>query len=129
MAIAYGNHATQIWIACGGLEMISRERLQPIIDRKRKIVFYPDRDGIGKWQQKREQMHYDQMVVNTEPVTKWWREGDGEKADIADVVIRMINNSKRLKTIDEVVEKMPQVKPLIDKQNLEIETDGRQETT
>jgi hypothetical protein len=129
MAIAYGNHATQIWIACGGLEMISRERLQPIIDRKRKIVLYPDRDGIGKWQQKREQMHYDQMVVNTEPVTKWWRDGDGEKADIADVVIRMINNSKRLKTIDEVVEKMPQVKPLIDKQNLEIETDGRQETT
>lgn len=129
MAIAYGNHATQIWIACGGLEMISRERLQPIIDRKRKIVLYPDRDGIGKWQQKREQMHYDQMTINTEPVTKWWREGDGEKADIADVVIRMINNSKRLKTIDEVVEKMPQVKPLIDKQNLEIETDGRQETT
>jgi hypothetical protein len=109
--------------------MISRERLQPIIDRKRKIVLYPDRDGIGKWQQKREQMHYDQMTINTEPVTKWWREGDGEKADIADVVIRMINNSKRLKTIDEVVEKMPQVKPLIDKQNLEIETDGRQETT
>jgi pentose-5-phosphate-3-epimerase len=40
----------------------------------------------------------------------------------------MINNTKGLKTIDEVVEKMPQVKPLIDKQNLEIETDGRQET-
>ena len=89
-------------------------------------MLYPDRDGIDKWQQKREQMHYDQIVINTDPVLKWWRDGDGEKADIADVVIRMINHSKRLKTIDEVAAEMPQVKPLIDKQNLEI--DGRENT-
>ena len=43
-----------------------------------------------------------------------------EKADIADVVIRMINNSKTYKTAEEVVEDMPKLKALHDKFNLEI---------
>ena len=46
---------------------------------------------------------------------------DGEKADIADVVIRMINNSKPLTSIADVKIAMPGVAPLIDKLNLEIE--------
>ena len=121
MAIAYGNNASQVWIACGGLEMISRERLQPIIDAKRRVILYPDRDGIEKWRIKCEQMHYDRMTINATPVTKWWRPEDGDKADIADVVIRSINESKELKTIDEVKAAMPDASPLIDKLNLEID--------
>ena len=126
MAIAYGNHAQQVWMACGGLEMITRERLQPIIDRGRRIVLYPDRDGIDKWRIKCEQMHYPNMAVECIPVQKWWKPEDGEKADIADVVIRIINNSKELKTIDQVRSEMPQANGLIDKLNLEIE-DNEQE--
>ena len=125
MAIAYGNHAKQVWIACGGLEMLTRERLQPIIDQRRRIILYPDRDGIKKWQQKAEQLHYDRLTVDTTPVTKWWKPEDGEKADIADVVIRMVNNSKPLTTIDEVKAAMPETKELIDKLNLTIENDRR----
>ena len=120
MATAYGNHTNQIWMACGGLEMITRERLKPIIDRGRRIVLYPDRDGIEKWRIKCEQMHYDRMTLNTEPVTKWWQPEDGEKADIADVVIRMINASKPIQTIGEVREAMPQANGLIEKFNLDI---------
>ena len=123
MAIAYGNHAKQVWIACGGLEMLTRERLQPIIDQRRRIILYPDRDGIDKWKTKAEQLHYDRIVVNTTPVTKWWKPEDGPKADIADVVIRMVNNSKPLTTIQEVKEKMSEASHLIDKLNLKIETD------
>lgn len=123
MAIAYGNHAQQVWMACGGLEMITRERLQPIIDRGRRIVLYPDRDGIEKWRIKAEQMHYPNMSVDCIPVQRWWKPEDGEKADIADVVIRIINNSKELKTIDHVRSEMPQAKPLIDKLNLEIDNE------
>lgn len=124
MAIAYGNHAQQVWMACGGLEMITRERLQPIIDRGRRIVLYPDRDGIDKWRIKCEQMHYPNMAVDCIPVQKWWKPEDGEKADIADVVIRIINNSKPLNTIEDVTKEMPQAKPLIDKLNLEIENES-----
>ena len=128
MSIAYGNHAKQVWIACGGLEMLTRERLQPIIDQRRRIILYPDRDGIKKWQQKAEQLHYDRLTVDARPVTEWWKPQDGEKADIADVVIRMINESKPMTNIDEVKAKMPQTSELIDKLNLEIDND-RTETS
>jgi hypothetical protein len=120
MAAAYGNHKMQIWMACGGLEMITRERLQPLIDQHRRIILYPDRDGIEKWRVKAEQMHYDRLAIDTEPVTKWWKPEDGEKADIADVVVRMLNNSNQLTNIGDVAREMPQVKPLIDKLNLEV---------
>ena len=123
MAIAYGNHANQVWMACGGLEMLNRERMQPIIDQKRKVILYPDRDGIEKWTKKADQLHYDRIIIDTTPVTTWWRPEDGEKADIADVVIRQINESKRLTTIEEVKAAMPQTSNLIDKLNLTVEKD------
>ena len=127
MAIAYGNHVKQVWIACGGLEMLTRERLRPIIDQRRRIILYPDRDGIKKWQQKAEQLHYDRLTVDARPVTEWWLPRDGEKADIADVVIRCINESQPITTIEEVAEAMPETKELIDKLNLEVENDRRTE--
>lgn len=119
MAIAYGNHKMQLWIACGGLEMMTRERLTPLIDQGRRIILYPDRDGIDKWKVKAEQMHYDRLTVDTQPVTEWWIEKDGEKADIADVVVRMINTSNELSNTKEIIDHMPQTKPLIEKLNLE----------
>ena len=120
MAIAYGNHAGQVWMACGGLENLNREKLKPIIEQKREIILYPDRDGIAKWKAKAENLYYDRVTVDSKPVTEWWRPEDGEKADIADVVIRMINNSKTYKTAEEVVADMPKLKALHDKFNLEI---------
>jgi hypothetical protein len=123
MAIAYGNHAQQVWMACGGLSLLSRERLKPIIDRGRQVILYPDRDGIEKWRVKAEQMHYDRLTIDTEPVTKWWQPEDGEKADIADVVLRYINNSKPMKDIKEVADKMPAIQPLINSLKLEVENE------
>jgi hypothetical protein len=122
MAIAYGNHATQVWIACGGLEMLNRERLAPIIKQGRKVVLYPDRDGIAKWKAKAKQIGYDLIHVDTDPVLKWWCERDGEKADIADVVVRMINQAPPPpKTIDDVRQQVPAMGKLIDNMNLTID--------
>jgi len=121
MAIAYGNNPQDLWMACGGLEMITRERLQPLIDQGRRIILYPDRDGIAKWKAKAKQINYDGLHVDTDPVLKWWRPEDGDKADIADVVVRMLNNAKPLKTIQEVKAHMPETKQLIENLNLDIE--------
>ena len=121
MAIAYGNNASDLWMACGGLEMITRERLKPLIDQGRHIILYPDRDGVEKWKAKMAAINYDRMSIDTDPVLKWWIPEDGPKADIADVVLRMINNSKPLTNIDDVAREMPQAKPLIDKLDLEID--------
>lgn len=121
MSIAYGNHTSQVWMACGGLENLSRERLAPIIKRGRRIILYPDRDGVNKWKQKAEQLHYAHLSVSTAEVTKWWIPEDGDKADIADIVLRYINGSRPITSLPEVVAICPQVQPLINKLNLEIE--------
>jgi hypothetical protein len=92
-------------------------------------VLYPDRDGIDKWRIKCEQMHYPNMAVDCIPVQKWWKPQDGEKADIADVVIRCINESKPLTDINDVKATMPQASGLIDKLNLEIEDNDRRTDT
>lgn len=115
MATAYGNHNGEVWMACGGLEMLSRERLAPIINQHRRIVLYPDRDGIDRWRAKAENLRYDRLHINAEPVLKWWREGDGEKADVADVVVRIINEASP--TIEPLLGD-PKVKKLIDKLDL-----------
>ena len=121
MAIAYGNHATQVWMACGGLENLNRGKLSPIIKQNRRIILYPDRDAIDRWKVKAEELHYDKVLVDTAPVTKWWKPEDGEKADIADVVIRMtIENANQPPTnIDTIMQDHPALKTLVDKLNLE----------
>ena len=126
MAIAYGNSASDLWMACGGLEMLTRERLKPLIDQGRRIILYPDRDGIDKWKAKVAAINYDRLSIDTDPVLNWWRPEDGPKADIADVVVRMLNKSKPLTTIQDVATEMPQVKPLIEKLDLEVETNEQE---
>lgn len=115
MAIAYGNHPMQVWLACAGANNLTRERLKPLFDERRKIILYPDRDGVRDWKIKAEGFHYAGMSVDDEPVTKWWQTGDGAKADIADVVIRMINERPpAAKTIQEVKEQVPVMSKMID---------------
>ena len=101
--------------------MLSRERMKPIIGQGRKVVLYPDHDGIAKWKAKAKQIGYDQIHVDTDPVLKWWRPEDGNKADIADVVVRILNERKPMTSIDEVKEAMPIATELIDKLNLQVE--------
>lgn len=102
--------------------MLSRERMKPIIDQGRKVVLYPDRDGVDKWRNKALQLHYHRLIVDAIPVQKWWKPQDGDKADIADVVVRMINQAPPPpKTIDEVRQQVPSMGKLIDNMNLTID--------
>lgn len=123
MAIAYGNHSKQVWMACGGLGNINRDKLKPIIEQHRNIILYPDRDGVKAWKERAEGLHYDRVIVDAKPVTEWWKPEDGEKADIADVVLRMIRGQKIYKTVEEIIDDMPQLKVLHDKLNLSIAKD------
>ena len=120
MAIAYGNNCKQVWMACGGLGNINHDKLRPLMDQDREIILYPDRDGIDRWKAKASELRYDRVTVDVKPVTEWWQPEDGEKADIADVVIRMIQKKKIYKTVDEVIEDMPQLRSLHAKLNLKI---------
>ena len=127
MAIAYGNNPKQVWMACGGLGNINRDKLKPIIQQKRNIILYPDRDGVKAWKDKAKELNYDRVQVDDRPVTEWWIPEDGPKADIADVVVRLTNSKRIYKTVDEVIEDMPQLKALHDKCNLELIDQGTKE--
>ena len=120
MAIAYGNNKNQVWMACGGVENLTAERLAPIIQRGRRIILYPDRDAIDRWQAKAESLKYDRVTVDTEPVLKWWIESDGPKADIADIILRMIYDHRddQPQSLAGVIAKNPVLQDLVDKFNL-----------
>ena len=92
MAIAYGNSRAGVWMACCGASNLTTLRLWPLFRAKRRIVLYPDRDGIELWNKKAEALDYKLITTDTRAVTQWWTEADGPKADIADVVVRLINN-------------------------------------
>ena len=122
MAIAYGNNDMQVWLACCGASNLTRDRLKPLIDQQRIIILYPDRDGIDAWRQKAEALGYSRVNIDEQPVTKWWKECDGPKADIADVVVRMLNEAPPPpKTIQEIRDQVPPMGKLIDRMNLTIE--------
>ena len=90
MAITYGNDTNRVWMACGGAENLTKEKLAPIMAEGRNIVLYPDRDKVDDWRQKAKALKYFNMYVDDVPVKVWWKPKDGEKADIADVVLRIM---------------------------------------
>lgn len=95
MAIAYGNNEHQLWLACCGSSNITRERLAPLFKQNRRIMLYPDRDGIKLWTDKMSKLEYSRCAIHTSVVTDYWKPEDGAKADIADVVIRMIYEQRQ----------------------------------
>ena len=117
-----------VWTACAGMQNLTNKNdlLRPLIEQGRKIVLYPDRDGIERWQQAAAQIGYRNLSVSTEAVTKWWKPCDGEKADIADVLIRIMRESAirtgKPEQLRKVLEAFPVIQPLVDKFNLEVVT-------
>jgi len=92
--IAYGNMKRQLWLACGGKKFLNEDKLQALIKAKRHIVLYPDRDSIDEWKEIANGIKYEHITVNSKIVTDYWRPEDGDKADIADIIIRMLTPTK-----------------------------------
>ena len=90
MANFYGQIDRQLWIACGGLKHLHLESMQPLIDQGRKVWLWPDKDGVQEWQQVADKLGADNVQVYTRFFETCWRECDGDKADCADIIIRMM---------------------------------------
>lgn len=117
MSIAYGIHMKSIWMATGGMQNLKREILQPIIDQKRDIILYPDKDGIKQWQDRCLALGYNKIKVHTGVLDKYWTEADGPKADIADIIVRL---TQKTVTKSDLITHYPGIKPLIDNLQLEL---------
>ena len=99
MATYDGKPETRLWLACGGLQNMKRSTLKPLIDQGREIWLMPDRDGVKRWEDICRIIGYDYCRVDTEFLQSW-RETDGEKADIADIVLRMMAEATQQETTD-----------------------------
>ena len=95
MANYYGNHDSQIWMACGGLKFLQLDSLQPLIDQGRTIWLWPDKDGRDDWQKVCDKLGYDKCRVYTHFFDTCWCEEDGDKADVADIAIRMMRTGDK----------------------------------
>ena len=90
MANFYGNQDRQLWLACGGLKHLRLEAMQPLIDQGRTVWLWPDRDGVGEWQKVVEKLGTDRIQIYTQFLDTCWKPEDGDKADCADITIRMM---------------------------------------
>jgi hypothetical protein len=92
MANFYGNPDKNLWLACGGLKFLSIEAMQPLIDQKREVWLWPDKDGLDEWVKLRDKLGYDGIKIYETFLRDWWKEEeDGPKADCADITIRMMS--------------------------------------
>jgi hypothetical protein len=94
MANYYGNLDKQLWLACGGLKHLQLDSLQPLIDQGRTIWLWPDKDGREAWQEVADKLGYDHCRVYTHFFDTCWTPADGDKADIADIAIRMMRTGE-----------------------------------
>lgn len=93
---AFTDPKQAIWIASGGLQMMSDDKLINILRFGRTIELMPDIDGYDKWEQKimvsqklRPYIDSGHLRIGNK-VKKLWKPEDGEKADIADIMIRIV---------------------------------------
>lgn len=116
-AIYFGNTEKNLWIACGGISMLTNERLMPFMERARKISLYPDRDALERWQKQASSIGYDGLKVQSAFMNRYWREEDGPKADLADIIVRLLSNSRasKVQKVDEVIKEMAKTKPALNK--------------
>lgn len=93
MAIAYGNPESHIWLATGGMSFLSRTKLAPLIEGNRKVLLYPDQDGIEKWRAKMKEIGYQGMRLAKSLVI----DPNNPKKDCGDFVIEKLMELKEAK--------------------------------
>ena len=90
MANYFGNPEQQLWLACGGLKFLKIESMQPLIDQGRTVWLWPDKDGVKGWEEVADKLGSPNVQVYTKFFDACWEPEDGDKADIADIAVRML---------------------------------------
>lgn len=122
---AFTEPTERLWMATAGKSGLTRKKLQPLIDRKRYIVVYPDKDGYNEWKAMADMIGYERMSVSNK-VNELWQPCDGEKADIADIMLRRLNafsetTAEKACRILDCPDKLEVMTELVDKLGLKLE--------
>lgn len=106
---AFSDPNKKIWMACGGLQFFKPEMVSDLVAANRYIVVYPDIDGKDKWQKVIEDINYPRMSMTDrmQPIGQgkgiYNQALDGPKADIADIMVRIISNPETQQSVTEVM--------------------------
>lgn len=97
---AFTDMKSVIWLASGGLSMMTEDKLLYLMKKGRVVELYPDIDGYSAWCAKvtsseklREFIATGQLTISSKIKELWKAELDGPKADIADVMVRVIEKA------------------------------------
>jgi hypothetical protein len=71
------------------------EAMQVLIDQGRKVWLWPDKDGREQWQAVCDKLGSDCVNVFTKFFDSCWVPEDGDKADVADIAIRMMRTGDK----------------------------------
>ena len=88
----YGSPESGLWLACGGLKHLQLEAMQPLIDQGRQVWLWPDKDGVDEWQEVADKLGSPTVKVYTRFFDTCWEPEDGDKADAADITIRILRH-------------------------------------
>ena len=83
------------------------EIMQPLIDQGRTVWLWPDKDGREAWQEVAEKLGSDKVNVYTAFFDTCWREADGDKADCADIIIRMMTKGDQPREVKHTGDPQP----------------------
>lgn len=118
-----------IWLATGGKSQLKVNMFKQFLDAKRHVILFPDRDGFDEWSSVANACKSRYLKVSRSILDNW-QESDGEKADIADILFRMVaeghdalpketEGQKACRLLG--VDPMPEVDDLIEKLSLKVE--------
>lgn len=104
-AIYFGSTDRAVWMASGGLSMLTPHRLAPILGSGKEITLYPDKDGVDRWRQQTRKFDNGHVSCSTFYLDTYWEESDGPKADLGDILVKIIGKNKERDNVEAVKEK------------------------
>ena len=93
-ATYWGDMQHNIWMATGGMTFLQRDRLKPIIEQGRRVVLFPDKDGVEKWREQCRLIDYPKMSVSDYYLREWWTPDCGDKADLGDIIVNALSHPR-----------------------------------
>jgi hypothetical protein len=108
-AIYFGDPERHLWLATAGKGNLTKHILQPLIDARRVVALHPDKDGVEDWEARRKDIGYKYAYVNNSILTLQWQPQDGEKADVADVLQRVMRDAQRDGKVRKLADIIPRI--------------------
>ena len=108
------------------MQFLKRDSIQHLIDIGVNVVLHPDHDGDKKWRKMMSDYGFvygRDYQVDNQFVDAYWKEEDGEKADAADIVLRLLNDrgrAEKIARLDELIKKHPIYGEIVEKLDMEI---------